>query len=240
MTIGGVVKVSTINTTPVHVEVEAVQPHGYLLAWTAGETHFDAAAAASLNPLMKKMTRVMAGRKLLLRIDRHGRLLEVMNWQAVRLVGNSMAIEIAEMLAQSGVSPTQAAPTVDKFRSMFSSEDQVRQIATREAQLLLQMLGHAYDQTHATDFAETVPNPTGDGEISAIEHVDLQNLAGNAILDWMQRPAPRGGDASSASASVKVGPRSTSPTGWPRLVTQSVSATVDDAQRTETTSLKRQ
>ena len=239
--IGGVTKVNTTNTTPVHVEVASATSKGYVLTWTLGPTHFDDAASASMNPAMKKISGVMTGRQVILRLDRGGRLLEVTNWKAIREIGDATAGEIAALLAQSRMPREQAALAIAQFRSRFSSEEGVREVAGREVQVLLLLLGRRYDRSRPTEFATSVPNPVGEGQASVVERVELKSLDASAALEWTQRGAGTGvRDAQNASPSVKGRAAIDVVSGWPSLVTQTISATADDAERIETTSLQRQ
>lgn len=239
--VGGVVKVNTTNTTPVHVAVVAVEPNAYVLSWTFGETRFDEAAAAAMNPMMKKMAGVMVGRQMLLRVDRRGHLVEVSNWQAIREAGDALAGEVAATLAQSGVPGSQASAAVAQFKGRFASEQSVRAIATREAQLLLLALGHRYDRARPIEFAAIVPNPIGDGFASVTEHVELKSLDAAATLEWTQVAASVGtGPGRAGSPSVRGRAIIDTATGWPASVSQTTSASADDVERKETTSLARQ
>lgn len=241
VSVGGVTKVNTTNTTPVHVEVASANTDGFLLSWTLGPTRFDEAATASMNPVMKKIAGVMTGRQVMLRVDRRGRLLEVMNWKAIRDAANALAVEIEAMLTQSRLSSEQIGLALTQFKSKFSSEQGVREIAGREAQLFLLLFGHRYDSSRPTEFTSSVPNPVGEGMALVVEHVELKGFDASATFEWSQRGALTGArDARNAAPSVKGHAAIDAASGWPSLVMQTISATADDAERTETTSLQRQ
>ena len=236
--VGGVVKVNTWNTTPIHVEVAAVETDGFLLSWTFGETRFDDVASASMTPSMKRMAGVMAGRKLTLRVDRHGRLVEIVNWQVVRNAANTLAEEFAASLARSGVSGAQAASATEQFRAKFATEEGVRALSMREAQLLFLTLGHRYDSTHPTEYMAVVSNPIGAGVIAVKEHVQSKFDGKDISLEWSQRSTQGASRAEEPTvrgrASIEV------QTGWPASVVQTTSAVAGDVERTETISLQRQ
>lgn len=183
----------------------------------------------------------MAGRKLMLRVDRHGRLVEVVNWQLVRDAANSLAGEFAAALARSSVPVAQATAAIEQFKAKFASEANVRALAMREAQLLFLMLGHRYDSTHPTEYAAVVSNPIGEGLTSVTERVESA-LDGNAIvLDWTQR-ANRSAKGLAREGEPIVRGRASFDmrTGWPTSVVQTTSAIVGDSERSEVTSLQRQ
>ena len=231
VTAGLQVQVDTTNSTPVRVDVLKADADGFVIGWTQGATQFDAAAAASMNPVMKKMAGLMVGRRLELRLDRGGQLQEVVNWGEVRDLGDAFARDVTDMLAQSGVDAARRTQAAAQIRTMFSSEQSVRWSATREVRLLLLPLGHAYDRSRSVQVDVVAPDPTGPGDVKTSRRVELKSGPGaKTLLHWSQAGA---GASVAGDAVMDV------TTGWAETTSQTVTAAADGAQRTETTSLQR-
>ena len=231
ITAGSQVQVDTTNTTPVHIDVLKADADGFVIGWTQGETQFDATAAASMNPVMKKMAGLMVGHPLKLRLDRNGQLQEVVNWEAIRDLGDVFAHDVTDMLAQSGVDATHRMQATAQIHAMFASEQGVRGAATREVRLLLLPLGHAYDRSRPVQVDVVAPDPTGAGDVKAPRRVELKGDPGaKATLHWSQ---PNAGASVTGDAVIDVA------TGWAEATSQTVTAAASGAQRTETTTLQR-
>jgi hypothetical protein len=225
------VAVDTTNTTPVHVEVLSAGPGGYLVGWTQGETHFDDSVAASMTPLMKKMAQLMAGHRLELRLDRSGRLEAVQNWTQLREMGDAFERDVGRLLMLSGVDAARREQVGVQIRAMFSSERSVRLSTTRDAQLLLRALGHALDPRRPLDIEVVVPDPAGSDELRVGEHFELKAATdSSANVQWAQT-----GGAAQVGGNAVIDRHS----GWPSLVSETVSGAANGARRTETTSLQR-
>ncbi len=222
---------------PVTVVLDVVEAtrDGWLVTWRAVPAPDRVAAAASD---VERAVRETAALPMRLRLDVHGRLLEVVNWEQVRDARLRLADVLRRYRAARGTSPGTLDDDMTWARASVASEAAVRATQGYEPQVLLATVGHAYDSMDAAEKRGEAPDPMGASLAPVTLRFELQSLhaaAHRASLRVTQRAilvaARRGlAEVTTASAAVPVlaTPAASNAsitfvadvdlrTGWPRM-----------------------
>jgi hypothetical protein len=151
---------------------------GWLLTWR----RVPPAGEASAGDGGQAAARRAAALPLTLRVDAHGRLLEVVNWEQVRDADEQVADGMRRFLAERQASPQAVAAIVDHAHARVASEAAVRASHGYEPQVLLATIGHDYDAAAPTELVREAPNPMGGPLVPATMRFELESLDAAANL----------------------------------------------------------
>lgn len=226
-----------LGRRPVTVVLDVIEatPDGWLVTWRAVPAPDRVAAAASD---VERAVRQAAALPMRLRLDVHGRLLQVVNWEEVRDARLRLADVQRRFRAARGASPGTLDDDMNWVRTSVASEAAVRATQGYEPQVLLATVGHAYDSMVTAEELGAAPDPMGGSLAPVALRFELQSLhadAHRASLRVTQRAMPVAGrrvhpETTTASGAASV-PATPSPsnasitffadvdvrTGWPRL-----------------------
>lgn len=181
--------------TRVTLEVLDTDQMGSLIGWTGGDTTFEDPAPSE--SFLRQVVGLMKGMQIVLRLDKHGAITGVQNWQELR----NETVKVMDALVAKTPAPqkesadhTLRSNLRAQWDAMFSTKEQVEQVCTRDARIYFMVLGRKYLLNKSYKYTDLLPNPLG-GEAFptqatiALKAFDQQT--GNAALTWNQTADPQ-------------------------------------------------
>lgn len=189
---GDTVTLETTARTDVEIQVLSASDDGYLLAWTLGTTRLDDPNQAN-NPLVRRMSNLLSGYRIILELDSQAGITGVQNWKELKKLLGTMLDTLTEELKAAGFDQATAARMRTQVESMLSTKQQIEQLCTREAQLFFMTHGIELAPSRPLEFEDRLPNPFGGEPFPthaqfALKAVDRKS--DRAIVTWTQTVAP--------------------------------------------------
>ena len=246
----------------VTLDVVEARDEGWIVVWRPVPAPVTTSAAND----DQRVVREAQALPMKLRIDTHGRLLEVVNWEQLRDARNQVAEVMRRFMLARKATPQVIGVAMDHEHARVADEAAVRASLAYDAQVLLASLGHAYDRAAPSELLRDAPNPMGGPTVPATLRFELDSFdrgAGVASLRVTQRTDPAvlertlqavtdgiarsSGSSAPAGAGLTLGGVAVTyratvdvATGWPRMARSDIAATFKGVPTLETTLLERQ
>jgi hypothetical protein len=189
---GSQVVLNATTRTDIDMEVLGKDDDGYVVAWTLGATRFDDPQQAD-NPLVKVMSSLLEGQRIVLELDAEAAIIGVRNWNELKdSSANRMQAIVAE-LNTAGLDQATIAKLQRQVASMFATKQQVEQMCTREAQMFFMALGIAVAPSEPLEYADSLPNPLGGEPFPSRAQFNLKAVdraSDRATITWTQTVPP--------------------------------------------------
>jgi hypothetical protein len=176
------------------IEVLSANDDGYLVGWTAGKTTFDSPSQAE-HSFLGQVVNLMSGRQIALKIDSHGAIRGVQNWQALKAAALKSldALAATEDLQNEKRNRGLMSNFRAQWESMLGNKEQVEELCTREAQVYFKVLGRRYTHNDPFEYKDLFPNPLGGEAFPTHARMALKTFdkqAGQAVITWSQTADP--------------------------------------------------
>jgi hypothetical protein len=189
---GTQVVLNATTRTDLEIEVLGKDDDGSVVAWTLGATRFDDPQQAD-NPLVKVMSSLLEGQRIVLELDAEAAITGVRNWNELKdSSANRMQAIVAE-LNTAGLDQATIAKLQRQVASMFATKQQVEQMCTREAQMFFMALGIAVAPSEPLEYADSLPNPLGGEPFPSRAQFNLKAVdraSDRATITWTQTVPP--------------------------------------------------
>jgi hypothetical protein len=189
---GQQVVLNATTRTDLDIEVLGTDDDGSVLAWTLGATRFDDPQQAD-NPLVKVMSSLLEGQRIVLDLDAAAAITGVRNWNELKeSSANRMEAIVAE-LNTAGLDQATIAKLQRQVASMFATKQQVEQVCTREAQMFFMALGIEVAPSEPLEYADSLPNPLGGEPFPSRAQFNLEAVdraSDRATITWTQTVPP--------------------------------------------------
>ena len=261
-TLDGGSKALGSSQVTIALDVVEARDGGWIVVWRPVPPPVTTSAASD----DERVVREAKALPMTLRIDTHGRLLEVVNREQVRDAANRVAEVMRRFMLARKATPQMIAIAMDHEHARVADEAAVRASLGYEAQVLLASLGHAYDRAVPSELTRDAPNPMGGPAVPATLRFELDPFdrgAGIASLRVTQRTDPAvpertlravtdgitrsAGSSAPAGAEPTVGDVAVTyratvdvATGWPRMARSDIAATFKGVPTLQSTLLERQ
>lgn len=184
----GTITLNVTSKTDVWFDVLKADDEHYVVSVSFSETRFDD-PKFNADPLVKGMSSLLKGLKIILTVSHEGLIGAVQNWQELQKVSSQVIERLDAYLKDQRVPATTTDKVIAQVRSLFASEDLVRQAATREIQLLFVPLGKTYVTSKPYEYETALPNLLGGEPIPSQGKFTLKALdrqKGQATINWTQ------------------------------------------------------
>jgi hypothetical protein len=189
---GGAPKLDGTSRTALEIEVLEIQPEGFVVAWTLGETTFDDPAHAK-DPTLQAISSMTKDLRTVLELDANASIRAVRNWTDLRDACSRVLEKITADLKAKGVDPAVIQGAHAQVAPLLTSKEGVEQLLTREAQLFYSVVGMELDPEDPNEYEDKLPNPLG-GEAfpsrGKFELEDVDKHGGLAKVAWTQTMDP--------------------------------------------------
>lgn len=157
---GELVTLNMTARTGLEIEVLEVNDEGYTLAWTFGETEYDDPKFRE-DPLVKQMSNLLKGHRIILELDPQAIILGVENWKEIQGSTEEMIEVLTKSLEAEGLNKTKIEKLGQQVASMFATKQQITELCTREAQIMFMAIGVELVPSQPLAFEDKLPNPFG-------------------------------------------------------------------------------
>jgi hypothetical protein len=176
------------------IEVLSANDDGYLVGWTAGKTTFDTPSQAE-HSFLGQVVNIMSGRQIVLKIDSHGAIRGIQNWQGLKAAALKSldALAATENLQNEKRDRALMSNFRAQWESMLGTKEQVEELCTREAQVYFKVLGRGYAHNDPFEYEDLFPNPLGGDAFPTHARMALKTFdkqAGRAVITWSQTADP--------------------------------------------------
>lgn len=150
----------TVARSTAEIEVVSASEEAYVIAWTHGETTFDAAGPGE-DPLVKKMTDLVKGLRIEIEMDSEATIKGVRNWKDLQATLKKSADLMCEELKAKGMDAESLAKVRAQIAQMYGGKMLVEQNCTRDPQRYFMVFGYVFVGGKPVEYEDKLANPFG-------------------------------------------------------------------------------